>query len=469
MKAPVALKHIDGLAESNLPCVLMLTHAMGGGVARHLVELIDSLQQHAHVLQLRPSITGRRLITLMLPGLEPGNDGVNLAFTWPEQKEYLWRFLAQLGVTQVHVHHVLNWPRGFWSDFAERSVAYDLTLHDHCIFSCASFKASNAEQKHWLERVQRCFSGDSVEAAEHLHMLLANARRVILPSVMLKEQLEQFVDSGSVFRLEHHPHPEAEKQYVYPAPWIRALSKVEPLRVLCLGMLSAEKGARVLAQVARETEKQFLPLEFHLLGSCHVSLPSNVCRHGSYKDDDVPELLKQIDPHVLWLPAQCPETWSYTLSAGLKAGLPVVATRLGVFPERLQQRPLSWLCDVDFSVSQWLGMLLEVRNQHLLRSEASVVWRYKTQAPFYTASRGYLLSSDEAACRESEPLADWQVVQCLVQGLPETRRWRESILYFLLKLKYTKIMTPLVRIIPYSWQRRIKRLLSRAPLHEPPL
>jgi hypothetical protein len=38
---------------------------------------------------------------------------------------------------------------------------------------------------------------------------------------------------------------------------------------------------------------------------------------------------------AVFFPAQWPETWSYTLSAAIDAGLPILATDLGAFPERL--------------------------------------------------------------------------------------------------------------------------------------
>jgi len=38
---------------------------------------------------------------------------------------------------------------------------------------------------------------------------------------------------------------------------------------------------------------------------------------------------------VCFLASQCPETFSYTLSAALDSGLPIVATGIGAFPERV--------------------------------------------------------------------------------------------------------------------------------------
>src|SRR2546427_7883740 len=41
-----------------------------------------------------------------------------------------------------------------------------------------------------------------------------------------------------------------------------------------------------------------------------------------------------LQPDLAWFPAQWPETYSYTLSACLAAGLPIVAPEIGAFPER---------------------------------------------------------------------------------------------------------------------------------------
>ena len=62
-------------------------------------------------------------------------------------------------------------------------------------------------------------------------------------------------------------------------------------------------------------------------------------------------------------PAQWPETYSYTLSAAIDAGLPIVATRIGAFPERLEGRPLTWLVDPEASTEEWLAVFAKVRGE----------------------------------------------------------------------------------------------------------
>ncbi|MBP1178307.1 hypothetical protein [Methylobacterium sp. PvR107] len=64
-------------------------------------------------------------------------------------------------------------------------------------------------------------------------------------------------------------------------------------------------------------------------------------------------------PDLVWYPAQCPETWSYTLTAALRLNLPVLCSDIGAFTERLagvahgrtfpwDAAPVAWLtCMVD--------------------------------------------------------------------------------------------------------------------------
>lgn len=467
-KTPVAGMQIARLINSTQPKLLMLTHAMGGGVARHLNELQHALKGRAHVLRMQPV---RNKLRLAIPGLNPGEDEVHVAFQWPDQQALLWQFLAQLGSLQVHVHHVLNWPLDFWPSFLAQVDDFDLTLHDHYIFSGVKQScAIGADEHRWLSRVQRAFGKDAQQEAGCLYRLAKVARRVFIPSRTLYDYVQCFFSDLDPAKLQYRPHLEAELLDVrYPMPVLRSLRVTEPLRILCLGMMSSEKGAQVLARVARESSKQNMPLEFHLLGSCHVHLPACVIRHGSYRDDQLEDLFFKINPHVLWLPAQSPETWSYTLSAGLKAGLPVVATNIGVFPERLNQRPLSWLCDADLSVLQWLGLLMAARERHFSTSQQLGVWRYAKAETFYLAEKdGYVLSKGTVLDMKQLPLSDWQINQVLVQGLPEAQSWGDRILQLLLKLKYSALLAPLVRVIPYTLQRRIKRMISRSPLPEPP-
>ncbi len=85
----------------------------------------------------------------------------------------------------------------------------------------------------------------------------------------------------------------------------------------------------------------------------------------------------------MWYPAQWPETYSFTLSAAIDAGLPIVATRIGAFPERLEGRALTWLVDPEASTEEWLAVFAKVRGE-LARPRKSPVGKpRKPVADYY--------------------------------------------------------------------------------------
>ena len=100
------------------------------------------------------------------------------------------------------------------------------------------------------------------------------------------------------------------------------------------------KGFRVVAAVARAARLAGEPLSFTVLGPSADPdrlKKEGVTVTGPYAAQDLDELLEATAPHVVFLPAIWPETWSFVLTAALHRGLPVVAFDLGAPAERLRR------------------------------------------------------------------------------------------------------------------------------------
>ncbi len=61
---------------------------------------------------------------------------------------------------------------------------------------------------------------------------------------------------------------------------------------------------------------------------------------GKYQEGEALGLLEELNPHIAFLPALWPETYSYTLTLALKLGRPIVAFDIGAIATRL--RAASW-------------------------------------------------------------------------------------------------------------------------------
>lgn len=473
------LRSLHYMQSSGLPCVLIISHALGGGVERHIQELLCVLQERAHICILRPHVHASQVV-LQVPvyqqvaGQWQAQPSVRLAFKWPRQQAQLCEWLHALAVQRVHVHHVIGFAASFWPRLLAMSLPLDLTLHDHSILT--GNPSLLDERGHfdpaWFAQGLAALPAGDAQVAQVLQQLAAQAERVIVPSQSLADVLAQMLPGLSTL-VRCHP----ERELLGPYPAVRALlvAPEQSLKVLCLGMLGIEKGAFALARTAALAAQQSLNIEFVLLGACHITLPPNVRCLGLYQDADLADLIAQQQPHLLWLPAQCPETWSYTLSAGVYAGLPVLASAIGALPERLRGRPLTQLVAHTASAQQWLTAIHTLQQAILEAADKPMQpWQPSTYVPFYLQTP--LCCSDTEARLAHAYLQPVNGVQRTVNDLPHgfnaaqalaqrgAGRWRVWLLRGLYVLARVPVAAYVLRYVPYRWQRRLKRAVSRAPL-----
>lgn len=474
----VILDSLRCMKENNVPCLLMVTHALGGGVERHVQELQAVLENKVHVIVIRPHVHAQQIVLtiplyVMVDGILQTYEALKLAFKWPQDSAQLLEWLDLLGIVRVHVHHVLGFTNAFWDSILELQVPLDLTLHDHSIFTGnpSLLDEQGYFNPSWLEGNLSALPTGDLQVAQTLQNIALYAQRIIVPSQALAAVVNKMLPNLNVLVRNH---PEREVGGHYPAVQLVKSNASKPFKVLCLGMLGIEKGAYALAHTAALAAKQQCDIEFILLGSCHIRLPKSVRCMGLYQDVDILNLIADIEPHLLWLPAQCPETWSYTLSAGLRSGLPVLASDLGALPERLIGRPLTQLLTHTASAEQWLSAIQQFQRYSVTEQDpVTLEWVQTDNKYFYTESPSendtqvdstnlYLVSSCIQARNASVlPVGFLQSQQLAMQSVGHWRIW-------LLRMIYTvsrwSLLRRLVNCIPYNWQRRLKRAISLAPL-----
>ena len=330
---------LERIARSPRPRILFVTHAFGGGVRRHIDELAACIAADAEVLLLQPAYGGRVALRWI-------RDGESLAL-WPDAAsdwQALLALLRALRVGRVHFHHVHGFAMDVLQLPRELDCAYDVTLHDHFPL-CPEYHLTDGDGRYCGGEpgCRRCLQAGPAQwplAIEQWRALfevfLAGAGRVIAPSGDCAERVRRFLPSVSPVVWTH---PRA------PSPPPQA-----PLRVLVPGAISPAKGMALLEACVRDAAARRLPLHFRVLGYTAAPLPSwpalPFSLTGEFEEGRLPELLALERGDVVFFPAQCPETFSYTLSDALDSGLPIVATDLGALPERLAGRGVfrRWLC-----------------------------------------------------------------------------------------------------------------------------
>lgn len=120
------------------------------------------------------------------------------------------------------------------------------------------------------------------------------------------------------------------------------------LRIMVLGSLAPHKGRELLRSALPELT---LFADVSLIGCGHEGLALESLVQGPvvsrYELDALPALVAEVDPDVGLLLSIVPETFSYTLSELWAMEIPPVATRLGVFLERICEAETGFLIDPD--------------------------------------------------------------------------------------------------------------------------
>lgn len=284
--------------------------------------------------------------------------------------------IRQLGVQHIHVHHLMyneHWLPAF---LRATNLPYDITLHDYHLLAPRAHLTDEAGRFVGDERLHDEILARPLwaNAPRHTlaewralcHPLLQNAQRILAPSRDLARRFRLLYPDLNILVVPHH-----EEERPEPLPVQRIPCAVgEPMRVLLLGTLMANKGSRVLAEGAALAARQQAPLEFHILGAAEVEQPiPGVTFHGAYEIDQLFSKLRAVHPHLAWFPSQCPESYSYTLSEAMQASLPILAADLGSLPERLGGRPWTWLHPWSATPAQWVDRLLEIRTRHVVGAE----------------------------------------------------------------------------------------------------
>jgi len=345
-----------------LPVLLLVSHQLGGGVHRHIDELVARVAGRANVLMLHASTRGTALSVPALHG--------HPLLTLPAKRlDDLADVLRSAAVSRAHVHHLMGMDLDVRALIHRLEVPFDVTLHDYYAI-CPQVNLLPWPEGHYCgepgpAECNACIADRSSHGATDIlswrrqhDWLFLEADRVICPSEDARARLESHGLADRAIVVPHAP--------VTAGPWVLTPPplKGRKLRVAVLGVLADQKGAQSVIALTEAADPA--AIELHLIGYPEDTLPETAADRivvtGKYNEAEVPGLLARVRPHVVWFPAQWPETYSYTLSAAIEAGLPVVAARIGAFVERLQGRPLSWLVDPRASTAEWLRSFNLVRE-----------------------------------------------------------------------------------------------------------
>lgn len=326
--------------------VLIVCHNRGGGAERHVQEDIQRLRdQGKGVFYLRPERGRRSLVRI-------GHPACRLLLNLSPFKIYNIKTLAsalkELRITCIHSHGLID----FTADAADQllkvstmlGVPLHVDIHDYKVicprinlvdengFYCGEPSIGGCEI--CIAERGSSFGVPDIREWRYLHhRVLKFAEKVWVPSRDVATRL-----------LRYYPDVEFT---IAPHDDVRAVATNYPdnfaphdkLRIVIIGAIGKMKGFDILHRCAKDAQKRNLPLEFIILGHSindRLLNRAGVFITGMYQDDEAFDILRSLNPHVIFLPSIWPETYSYTLSIALGTGLPIFAFEIGAIAERLK-------------------------------------------------------------------------------------------------------------------------------------
>jgi GT2 family glycosyltransferase/glycosyltransferase involved in cell wall biosynthesis len=454
--------------RSELPVVVIINHCRGGGTERHVLDFAQQLDGQAHVYLLKPEFENGPVY------LRPFSSSklAGLVFDPYTQMPQLLETLRWLGVVRLHYHHTIGFPQSILLLPEQLPCSYDFTVHDYYL-ACPQVTLADEQGRYCgapdeagcnacLAKRPGPDNQSITQWRQFGAQLLNGAERVFVPSYDTLTRMQGYFPEADFILAVHEP---ALQPVLVTLP---ELQVDEPLRILALGALSVFKGADVLEACALQARAQRAPLQFHLLGYAYRSLRtkpfSHLQVHGSYDDAELARLIAEIDPHVVWFPGSCPETYSYTLSAVLEAGLPVIATDIGAFPERLAEREWTWLVQPDRSTDEIISHFLVVKQMlekkatpqpTLIQTDAIADFNYAAdytvtlESPRFELDKQFDLHSAWAMLPNIQSAVAFADVQS-----PLIRKALPAILH-------NQWLGPLIARLPHNFKQSIKERLRR--------
>lgn len=455
---------LDMYRQSTIPNVLLISHNLGGGVEKHIQELIQVYDDTVNFLTLKKN--NDNTYDLLFGQFEE-----KLHFNIPDEYDDLVYILNSIGLSRIHYHHLIGLHTCLWKLAQDLDVSMDCTIHDFYLINgsptltdkSGRFCTDIDTRDKLCAEVYPLPGEKCVEVwREKVSGFLSKCERVIFPSLSTAEIFQTyFPEINSI--VAYHPDSELA-DYPDPIGWDTNKSTLD---VLILGAISREKGADLLEATAILAKEKNLSIKFHLLGYAYRPLDKSVSTYGPYEATQFANKLKKIKPDLVWLPALWPETYSYTLSESLFEGIPVLVPDIGAFPERVAGRSWAQVYPWDSSPEYMVDLLSTLKSSGIsaVPAELHSTLSAKLDTVFYRNNYLRAMEANKKApvyYLSNEWIASFLAPKMTGKVLSNS----EKILVKIFQFRGTKAGRVLSQMIPIQFQRKFKKWLSRKPIHE---
>lgn len=352
--------------------IVLATPHLGGGTTRHVHEMAEAWSRQGFTVLCVETYNRIAVVTLYEMG--SADEENQLYYYIPQQYEEMVKHLKLYIPVLIHYHHLMFSDGKMLSLVDDLAVPAYLTLHDYFVV-CPSIKLVTKQKIYCEEPMisicENCFEQIKANITaldlsnvysisdwrKNMLAFMSRMEKIFVPSQDEKIRLKRYftkLDFTVFENPEVVPIPEVVKQEESSLHDVR--------RIGVIGLISDEKGARIIEQCVQIIEKKRLNIQIVVFGK--ILRKINAKRQivnvlGMYKEDEIYSLIQQEKIDFFWFPGQWPETYSYTLSIPIRLGKPIIASNLGAISQRIRMNNWGSVYDWKLSCSEICKLLIE--------------------------------------------------------------------------------------------------------------
>jgi hypothetical protein len=168
----------------------------------------------------------------------------------------------------------------------------------------------------------RALWGRCLEAADEVRCFSASTRRLLLRAY-------PDLDPDRISIVPHRVD--------FVPPRSPALDHRAPLVIGIIGSISVQKGAQVVKEMLARIDRDHPDVRVVVIGTLDIPVKSPRLEvTGTYRHEDLVDLVEARRINLFFFPSICPETFSYVTEEMIRMEVPIVAFDLGAPGERLR-------------------------------------------------------------------------------------------------------------------------------------
>lgn len=294
-----------------------------------------------------------------------------------EFAELYGRILDAFKVDVIHVHHTSGLTLELYYEAEKRLLPVFASLHDY-YYLCPNVTLLDRKKQacsgHKQRDCKECLKkqqgiAETVDYIniwkKHHHGALLLCKKIFVPSQSARQIIENCYPDlkDRLMVVEHGIDQKREIKEKEPEKRKRN-SDHKTFRVAFLGAINEAKGFQLAWELIKKGNSE---IDWYLFGYFEKNVPelnkrNNFYNMGPYNREALPFLMEENEIDLVCILSICAETFCYTLSEAVAAGVPVLVTDLGALGERVRNMGCGWVVSADASGDDVLQRIISLRE-----------------------------------------------------------------------------------------------------------